>query len=62
MGQRKNDPHGKYLTGICCESSKDWTRFNRVNPVIHWKYKDIWHFLKRYSLDYCTLYVLGYTS
>lgn len=34
----------------------------RVNPIINWNYGQVWKFLHNYSLPYCHLYDIGYTS
>eukprot|EP01034_Spumella_vulgaris_P022744 gene22744-28902_t len=62
LGTRKGDPNCG-----CQETfspSSDWmpVPFMRVNPILHWEYGHVWHFLRTFSLPYCTLYDHGYTS
>ena len=36
-----------------------WPRFVRVNPIINWSYSDVWAYLKRFNVPYCSLYDEG---
>jgi 3'-phosphoadenosine 5'-phosphosulfate sulfotransferase (PAPS reductase)/FAD synthetase len=60
MGVRQNDP--SCPSNFFEMSSHGWPVFMRVYPLLEWSYKDIWHFLKRLDLPYCSLYDIGYTS
>ncbi|KAG6332373.1 hypothetical protein ID866_6714 [Astraeus odoratus] len=61
IGTRRTDPHGATLAhrNMC---DPGWPSFERINPVINWTYADVWTFLKRLEVPYCSLYDRGYTS
>lgn len=61
IGTRRTDPHGSTL---CHRNMTDsgWPSFERINPIINWSYSDVWAFLRRLDVPYCTLYDQGYTS
>ena len=40
----------------------DWPTMMRVNPIINWKYSDVWTFIRGLTILYPTLYDNGYTS
>lgn len=61
MGTRRNDPYALELEHFS-PSSPGWPPFMRVNPIIDWKYGDVWQFLRGFSIPYCVLYDHGYTS
>ena len=44
MGTRRDDPHGKDLDAFS-PSSPSWPPFMRVNPILDWKYDDVWAFI-----------------
>lgn len=61
MGTRRTDPHGKNMERFE-PSSPDWPPFMRVNPILHWRYADVWTFLRTFEIPFCSLYRHGYTS
>ncbi|TBU63367.1 hypothetical protein BD310DRAFT_841331 [Dichomitus squalens] len=61
IGTRRGDPHGAKL-GFRNPTDDGWPRFVRVNPIINWAYADVWAYLRRFRIPYCSLYDDGYTS
>ncbi|KAI9056284.1 adenine nucleotide alpha hydrolases-like protein [Trametes sanguinea] len=61
IGTRRGDPHGATL-GYRNPTDPGWPSFVRVNPIINWSYADVWAYLKRFDVPYCSLYDQGYTS
>ena len=61
MGNRRSDPWSRDLEAVC-KSSPGWPDFTRVFPILDWSYSDVWAFLRRFELPYCSLYDEGYSS
>ncbi|KAF8480208.1 adenine nucleotide alpha hydrolases-like protein [Russula ochroleuca] len=61
IGTRRTDPHGATLD-FRVKTDPDWPPFVRVHPIINWDYADVWTFLRRLEIPYCSLYDEGYTS
>ena len=61
LGTRSTDPNAEGQDHFT-PSSHWMPPFMRVNPVLHWNYGTIWHFLRLFQLPYCSLYDQGYTS
>ncbi|XP_019885564.1 FAD synthase isoform X2 [Camponotus floridanus] len=61
MGMRKGDPGSENLQPFAPTDS-DWPQLMRVNPILHWSYSQIWTFLLKHNIPYCSLYDQGYTS
>ena len=61
VGTRRTDPHGAKLS-FRTMTDKGWPQFDRINPIINWSYGDVWAFLRRLNVPYCSLYDEGYTS
>ncbi|EPX71772.1 FAD synthetase [Schizosaccharomyces octosporus yFS286] len=61
IGIRRLDPHGK--NRIAFEmTDKGWPKFMRIQPILDWKYSEVWDLLLETETKYCTLYDKGYTS
>lgn len=61
IGMRRSDPHGGKLSHTQLTDA-DWPQFMRIHPVLNWSYSDVWDFLRKSEVPYCTLYDVGYTS
>ncbi|MCJ1311999.1 hypothetical protein MMC25_005673 [Agyrium rufum] len=61
VGTRRTDPHGSSLSPFDPTDGK-WPPFMRIHPVLEWRYREIWAFLRELEVDYCALYDEGYTS
>lgn len=61
LGTRSDDPNAG-SQGIYAPSSHYMPPFLRVNPILNWTYGHVWHFLRTFNLEYCSLYDEGYTS
>lgn len=60
-GTRRDDPNGRHQQAFC-PTDPSWPPLMRVNPILEYKYHDIWLFLRVFDLPYCQMYDRGYTS
>ncbi|XP_018315307.1 FAD synthase isoform X1 [Mycetomoellerius zeteki] len=61
MGTRKGDPGSENLQAFT-PTDPNWPQLIRVNPILHWSYSQVWTFLLKHNIPYCSLYDQGYTS
>ncbi|XP_035727076.1 FAD synthase-like [Vespa mandarinia] len=61
MGTRKGDPGSEKLKAFTVTDS-GWPNIMRVNPILYWTYSQVWRFLLKHKVPYCSLYDKGYTS
>ncbi|KAG5315213.1 FAD1 synthase, partial [Acromyrmex insinuator] len=61
MGMRKGDPGSENLQAFT-PTDPNWPQLIRVNPILHWSYSQVWTFLLKHNIPYCSLYDQGYTS
>lgn len=63
MGSRNDDPYCEHLDLITeSDTQKGYPKFNRINPIIRWKYEQVWTAIKVLQIPYCSLYEEGYSS
>jgi len=41
-------------------TDQGWPDFVRINPIINWTFPDVWTFLKKLDVPYCSLYDQGW--
>jgi len=58
IGTRRTDPYSGNF-GFRNPTDEGWPEFVRINPIIDWPYSDVWTFLKRLDVPYCSLYDKG---
>jgi len=61
IGVRSTDPYSEHLQPFT-PTDKGWPDFMRILPILNWDYNDVWTFLLRLNVPYCSLYEEGYTS
>lgn len=45
IGTRSTDPNGGDI-GARAWTDKDWPQVERIHPILHWSYTDVWEFLR----------------
>jgi len=61
MGMRRGDPGSQNLEPFTL-TDPNWPQLMRVNPILEWSYSQVWAFLLKHNVPYCSLYDQGYTS
>ncbi|XP_008558280.1 uncharacterized protein LOC103578846 isoform X2 [Microplitis demolitor] len=61
MGIRKDDPGSESLEPFKT-TDEGWPKIMRVSPILDWSYSQIWEFILKHKVPYCSLYDQGYTS
>jgi len=61
MGTRIGDPGSANLQAFT-PTDPNWPQLMRVNPILRWSYSQVWTFLLKHNIPYCSLYDQGYTS
>ncbi|KAF7990805.1 hypothetical protein HCN44_000610 [Aphidius gifuensis] len=61
MGVRKGDP-GTDCVESFMNTDPGWPKLMRVNLILDWTYNQVWEFLLKHNVPYCSLYDKGYTS
>lgn len=58
MGCRRTDPYCADLNEFQ-KTDLGWPSLMRINPLLEWTCKDIWDYLNRLNVPYCSLYRRG---
>lgn len=58
MGCRRSDPWCERL-GTFEATTSGWPPLMRVNPLLEWTCADIWDYVERFAVPYCSLYDAG---
>ncbi|XP_065093411.1 FAD synthase-like isoform X3 [Ochlerotatus camptorhynchus] len=61
MGSRQTDPYCENLKSMQ-ETDPGWPKMMRINPMLNWSCSDIWEYIQKNDVPYCSLYDRGYTS
>lgn len=61
-GTRNDDLKPGSKIDVFAPTDKDWPKFMRINPILHWSYTQVWDFIRELNVPYCDLYNQGYSS
>lgn len=61
MGSRRTDPYCLNLKPMQ-ETDPGWPKLMRISPVLDWTCADVWEYIRKNEVPYCSLYDRGYTS
>lgn len=61
MGSRRSDPYCGKLK-FFEPTDSDWPKLMRINPLLDWNHANIWEYLLKNNVPYCSLYNNGFTS
>eukprot|EP00703_Trepomonas_sp_PC1_P003551 JAP93055.1 Phosphoadenosine phosphosulfate reductase family protein [Trepomonas sp. PC1] len=59
LGVRSTDPTGKSAVAL---PTLGWPQLTRVSPILNWSFVDVFDFLLRFNVRYCSLYDRGFSS
>ncbi|CAF1614044.1 unnamed protein product [Rotaria magnacalcarata] len=61
MGTRLTDPYSSDLRDFS-PTDPTWPEYMRCNPILNYSYKNIWTYLRKFKVSYCSMYDQGFTS
>lgn len=61
LGVRNSDLKAP-LTNEFQPTTSGWPDAMRVMPILNWTYNEIWEYIEKTNIPYCSLYDQGYTS